>query len=319
MGKYILRRLSVSVPAFLGITVLVFFLSYMAPGSPVDILFANPDMAYTIDTGDIESRLGLDLPVHVQYFNWIRNILKGNMGTSFRTGLPVSGMIAERVGPTLMLTCSSVVLAVLIAIPLGVMSAYKPYSLWDYLSSGLSFLGAATPNFFAGLVFIYVLSVRLKLLPSSGMYDSSGLYLLPDLLRHMVLPTIVLAIHQTGSLIRQTRGSVLEALQDDYIRTARSKGCSEARILFRHALRNSLAPVVTKLGSMIPFLVGGAVVTEQLFSWPGLGSLMVSSINNRDYPVIMGITVVIAFAVLAGNLLIDLLYSLLDPRIRYSK
>lgn len=318
MGKYVLRRLLVAIPTFIGITVLVFFLSYLAPGSPLEMLFMDSNADAQV-MADMEARLGLDQPVYIQYFRWVGQLFQGNLGFSYRTGLPVWDMVAERIGPTLLITIASLVLSVLIAIPLGVMSAYKPYSGWDYFSSGLSFIGAATPNFFAGLVFIYLLSVKVNIFPSSGMYDSAGTHTFLDLVHHMVLPTLVLSIQQIGSLIRQTRGSVLEVLQDDYIRTARAKGCLESRVLFRHALRNALSPVITRIGSMIPFLVGGAVVTEQLFSWPGLGSLMVLSINSRDYPVIMGITVVIAVAVLIGNLIIDLIYSVLDPRIRYSK
>lgn len=318
MGKYVLKRLAVSIPTFIGITVLVFFLAYLAPGSPLETMFMDSNADAQV-MADMEARLGLDQPVYVQYARWVTQLLQGNLGMSYRTGLPVWAMVKERIGPTLLLTLSSLFLSIIIAIPLGVMSAYKPYSGWDYFSSGLSFIGAATPNFFAGLVFIFLFSVKIKLFPSSGMYDSSGAHTFADLIHHMALPTFVLSIQQIGSLIRQTRGSVLEVLQDDYIRTARSKGCLEKRVLFRHALRNSLSPVVTRIGSMIPFLVGGAVVTEQLFSWPGLGSLMVLSINSRDYPVIMGITVVIAVAVLLGNLIIDLIYSVLDPRIRYTK
>ncbi|WP_320127789.1 ABC transporter permease [uncultured Sphaerochaeta sp.] len=317
MGKYVFKRLVIAIPTFLGITILVYFLSSLAPGSPLELLF-NDSNATAEVMHDMEARLGLDQPVYLQYFSWLKELFKGNFGKSYRTGLSVWESIAERVGPTLLITLSSLFLSVLIAIPLGLMSAYKPYSGWDYFSSGLSFVGAATPNFFAGLVLVYLFSVKIKLFPSSGMYGSSSLHTFPDLLHHMILPVLVLSIQQVGSLIRQTRGSVLEVLQDDYIRTARSKGCTEKRVLFRHALRNSMAPVITRIGSMIPFLVGGAVVTEQLFSWPGLGSLMVLSINSRDYPVIMGITVIISVAVLIGNLLIDLIYCWLDPRIRHN-
>jgi len=317
MGKYIVRRIAISIPTFLGITILVYFLSSLAPGSPLELLFNDANA-----TGEVmkaqEARLGLDQPVYVQYLRWLGQLLKGNLGTSYRTGLPVWDSIAERIGPTLLITMSSLLLSIIIAIPLGVVSAYKPYSGWDYFSSGLSFIGAATPNFFAGLVLVFLFSVKVKFFPSSGMYDTNIPHSFGNMFHHMILPTIVLSIQQVGGLIRQTRGSMLEVLQDDYVRTARAKGCLEKRVLFRHALRNALAPIVTMIGNMIPFLVGGAVVTEQLFSWPGLGSLMVLSINSRDYPVIMGITVFISMAVLVGNLIIDLLYGLLNPRIRYS-
>jgi len=317
MLKHIAKRLLVAIPTFFGITILVYFLASMAPGSPLEMMFTDSN-ATAEAMEQMEARLGLDQPVYVQYFRWLGELVHGNLGVSYRTGHAVWDSVAERIGPTLLITLSSLFLSILIAIPLGIMSAYKPYSLWDYASSGLSFIGAAMPNFFAGLVLIYIFSVKLKLLPSSGMYDSSGARLTSTLIRHMILPVLVLSVQQVGSLIRQTRGSMLEVLQDDYIRTARSKGCREKRMLMRHALRNALVPVITRIGSMIPFLIGGAVVTEQLFAWPGLGSLMVLSINSRDYPVIMGITVLISVGVLVGNIIIDIIYGLLDPRIRYS-
>ena len=317
MLKHIAKRLLVSIPTFLGITILVYVLASMAPGSPLEMMFTDSN-ATAEAMEQMEARLGLDQPVIVQYFRWLGQLFQGNFGNSYRTGHAVWSEVSQRIGPTCLITFSSLLLSILIAIPLGIMSAYKPYSLWDYISSGLSFIGAATPNFFAGLVLIYIFSVQLKILPSSGMYDSSGTHSFSMLLQHMLLPVLVLSIQQVGSLIRQTRGSMLEVLQDDYARTARSKGCREGHVLIRHALRNAMAPVVTRIGSMIPFLIGGAVVTEQLFAWPGLGSLMVLSINSRDYPVIMGITVFIALAVLIGNIIIDLVYGFLDPRIRYN-
>lgn len=316
MLKHIAKRLLVSIPTFLGITLLVYLLAARAPGSPLSMMFTDSN-ASAEAMAAMEERLGLDQPVYIQYLRWLGELLRGNLGFSFRTGNAVWQDVSGRIGPTLLITFSSLLLSIFIAVPLGIMSAYKPYSLWDYISTGFSFIGAATPNFFSGLVLIYVFSVNLKILPSSGMYDSSGSRTMGMLLTHMILPVLVLSIQQVGGLIRQTRGSMLEVLQDDYVRTARSKGCLEGRVLIRHALRNAFAPVITRIGSMIPFLIGGAVVTEQLFAWPGLGSLMVLSINGRDYPVIMGITVFIALAVLIGNIVIDIIYGLLDPRIRY--
>lgn len=318
MLGYLRKRILVLLITFFGITMLVFFLSTLAPGSPLEMLFFDPN-ATAESMHMMEERLGLDQPYYRQYLTWLEQLFHGNLGVSYRTGQPVISDVMERLGPSLLLTVSSLVFSLLIAIPLGVLSAYKPYSLWDYLSSGISFIGAAIPNFFAGLLLIFLLSIKLKLFPSGGMYDSSGVQSLGSLLSHMFLPMIVLSIQQVGSLIRQTRGSMLEVLNEDYIRTARAKGCLERRVLVRHALRNGFSPVLTRIGMMIPFLAGGAVVTEQIFSWPGLGSLMVLSINSRDYPVIMGITVFIASAVLIGNLLIDLLYGVLDPRISHGE
>lgn len=317
MVKYVFKRLGMSLITFFGITVLVFFLSCMAPGSPLELVMPTPN-ATEETVARVEQRLGLDQPVYVQYVRWMGQLLQGNLGTSYRTGNLVWRDVSERIGPTLLLTMSSLLISVLIAIPLGLMSAYKPYSLWDYLSSGLSFIGAAMPNFFAALLLIYYLSVKLQWFPSGGMYGTDGSRSVGSLLHHMILPLTVLCIQQVGGLIRQTRGSMLEVLEEDYVRTARAKGCLETRTLVVHALRNGMVPVVTRIGMMIPFLAGGAVVTEQIFAWPGLGSLMVMSISARDYPVIMGITVFIALCVLAGNFVVDLIYGLMDPRIRYN-
>lgn len=317
MGRYLIRRLFVVIPVFLGITVLVYCMAALAPGSPLELLMAAGNISEA-DLARKSQELGLDQPVIVQYFRWLGELLQGNFGVSTRTYGNVLDAILQRLGPTLLLTVCATLLSLLIAIPLGSIAAYKPYSLWDYLSSGLSFVGAATPNFFAALLLIYVFSVKLKLLPSGGMYDSTGAHTLPMLARHILLPAIVLSIQQVGSFIRHMRGSMLETLSEDYVRTARSKGMREYTVVMKQALRNALIPIITQIGLNIPFLIGGAVITEQIFSWPGLGSLMVISIQSRDYPMIMGITSFIAIAVLLGNILVDLVYALVDPRIRLS-
>ena len=253
----------------------------------------------------------------IQYFYWLKELLIGNLGFSFRTGKPVLEMIASRIGPTFLLTFMSLVMAYVIAIPIGIISAIKPYTFWDYGSTVLAFLTAATPNFFLGLVCIFIFSVRLKLLPIGGMYYPGGEASISSLLIHLLMPSLVLAAQQFGSVMRHIRSGILEICREDYVRTARAKGVVERVVILKHILANSLIPIVTLLGLSIPFLVGGAVVTEQVFGWPGLGSLMVQSINARDYPVIMGITVVIAIAVLLGNLLADIAYGVLNPRISY--
>lgn len=314
--KYIIKRLLIAIPTFFGITILAYIISSMTPGSPLDMLLTDPYMtAEEIARRKVE--LGLDQPVIIQYFNWLMEFLKGNLGFSYRTHQPVIQMISQRIGPTLLLTCSSLIVSCLIAIPFGIMSATKPYSGWDYTSSGMSFLMAATPNFFAGLVFIYVFAVVLKVLPMGGMYDSSGTRSFGMLLKHLIMPTLVLSFQQIGSWVRYTRSSMMEVLEEDYIRTAKAKGLKWKTVICRHGLKNGLIPVVTEIGMSIPIMVGGAVVTEQVFSWPGIGTLMVQSINARDYPVIMGITVMVAAAVLIGNLVVDLIYGCLDPRISY--
>lgn len=289
----------------------------MAPGSPLEMLMADP-MATKESMEALKTQMGLNDPAIIQYFRWLAAMLQGNLGISYRNSLPVLGQVLEKLGPTLILTLSSTVLSVLIAVPLGIMSAYKPYSAWDYASSGFAFVGASTPTFFTGLVMIYIFAVKLRVLPMGGMYDA-GVHTVASAVNHLILPCLVLTIFNIGSILRQTRGSMMEVFSEDYIRTARAKGLTEPRVVIIHGLRNALIPVVTVLSTMIPFMFGGAVVAEQVFSWPGLGSLMVQSINARDYPMIMGITVVIAAAVLIGNVLTDIAYSLLDPKIRESR
>lgn len=317
MLKYTIKRLLVAIPTFFGITVLVYLISLLAPGSPLEMLMADP-MATKESMEALKEQMGLNDPAIIQYFRWLVSMLHGNLGISYRNSLPVLRQVLEKLGPTLILTLSSTALSVLIAVPLGIMSAYKPYSAWDYISSGLAFVGASTPTFFTGLVMIYIFAVRLGVLPMGGMYDA-GIHTAASAAHHLILPCLVLTIFNIGSILRQTRGSMMEVFNEDYIRTARAKGLIEPRVVIVHGLRNSLIPVVTVLSTMIPFMFGGAVVAEQVFSWPGLGSLMVQSINARDYPMIMGITVVIAAAVLIGNVLTDIAYSLLDPKIRESR
>lgn len=319
MKKYILKRLLIAIPTFFGITILVYCISAMAPGSPIEMILGSVTGISEADVEALRHELGLDQPVIVQYFIWLGNLLQGNLGTSYRNYQPVLAMVLERVGPTLLLTLSATAFSLLVAIPLGIMSAYKPYSGWDYISSGFSFVGASMPNFFAGLVLMYFLAVKTQILPMGGMYNNANDKSLGSLLIHLIMPLLVLSIQQIGSILRQTRGSMLEVLQEDYIRTARAKGLSEGRVIVKHALRNALIPVVTVLVNMLPFIIGGAVVTEQIFGWPGLGSLMVTSINARDYPTIMGISVFIAVVVLLGNIIADIVYGLLDPKIRHSR
>lgn len=314
MLKYIIKRLLITIPVFLLITFFVFMLTDMVPGSPVDILAESGDLtpeAYR----ELEHALGLDRPMPVRYFSWLSDILHGNMGISNRTKQPVSTMIGERIGPSLLLTMSGLLLAVLISIPLGTLSAYKPYSIWDNLSTGISFIGASAPGFFLCLLAIYFFSVRLGWLPSSGMYTVRGDRTFIDLLRHLIMPASIVGLQLTGSLIKQTRGSVLEVMNEEYIKTARSKGIGERLVVIKHALRNALIPIVTQIIIQVPFLVGGSVAVEKIFGWPGLGSLMVTSITNRDYNAILGIAVIICIAVLAANILLDIVYSYLDPRI----
>ena len=316
MPKYILRRIGLAIITFFGITVLVFMISSMASGSPLELLLSNQN----ISPAEVERqriKLGLDQPIYIQYFNWLKNFFQGNLGESYRTGQPVMEMIMNGLWPTVLLAFSSVIVACLIAFPLGIQSARHQNRGWDNFSSLFSFLTTSTPSFFLALIFLYFFAVKLKLLPIGGMYESGQQETLCSLLQHLFMPVVVLGMQMVGSLIQYTRSSMLEVMREDYVRTARSKGLKERAVIIKHVLRNSLIPVVTYLGMEIPLLIGGAVVTEQVFSWPGIGNLMIKSIDSRDYPVVMGITVLVAVAVLVFNILTDLIYGILDPRIRY--
>lgn len=317
MKKYILKRLLIAIPTFLGITLLVFALCYNASGSPLELLLSDPNISEA-EVARRAEEMGLYQPFHIQYFSWMKNFLSGNLGFSYRTHAPVMGMLMDALWPTVLLTLSAVLVACLVSFPLGIQSARHQNGIWDTVSSVFSFLSTSTPSFFLALVFLSIFSVQLGILPIGGMYDTGKAETLISLLKHLIMPACVLGSTMVGSLIQYIRSSMLEVMREDYVRTARSKGLTELVVVTKHILRNSLIPVVTYLGMEIPLLIGGAVVTEQVFSWPGLGNLMLKSINARDYPVIMGVTIITAVAVLAFNLLTDLLYGVLDPRIRHN-
>jgi len=316
MKKYLTRRILIAIPTFIGITILVFMISTLASGSPLELLLNNQNIS-AAEVERMRIKLGLDQPIYLQYFSWIKNFFQGNLGNSYRTGQPVMKMVLEGLGPTVLLTITSVLIACLISLPLGIQSARYQNKGWDNSSSVFSFLATSTPSFFLALIFLYFFCVKFKLLPIGGMYDAGKKESLISLLRHLIMPAFVLGMQLVGSLIQYTRSSMLEVMREDYVRTARSKGLKEKVVIIKHVLRNSLIPVVTYLGMEIPLLLGGAVVTEQVFSWPGIGNLMLKSIDSRDYPVVMGITVLVAFAVLIFNIITDLIYGILDPRIRY--
>ncbi len=318
MVKYIIKRVLIAIPIFIGITAIVYFLSCMAPGNVVDIMASQTNMTQEAYEAAVV-KYGLNDPIIVRYLRWLVNLFHGDLGVSSRTSQPIWGMIMERLPSSVLLTVTSLVISVIISVPLGVMAAYKPYSAWDNISSAVSFIGASAPNFFISLICVYVFAAKLGWLPAQGMYTTGGTRSFLDLVRHMILPVFVLCIQMMGNFIKQTRGSVLEVMNEEYIKTARQKGISETRVVLSHALRNAWIPIVTTIGLNVPFLVGGAVVTEQIFAWPGIGSLMITAINTRDYDLIMGITVLIAVVVLAANILLDLIYAWLDPRIGYSK
>ena len=318
MFRYILKRLLYAIPVFLGITFVIYTLINLAPGGPLSVLAASGEMSLS-DLEALKISMGLDKPIVIRYFIWLGDLLHGDFGISYRTSQEVSLMISQRIMPSLMLTGTGILAAMLVGVPLGIISAYKPNSVWDHISTVISFIGASVPNFFLSLLLIYVLAVKLKWFPTSGMQSSGMSGNLLDLLHHLALPAFVCGIQPIGNYIKQTRSSVLEVLNEEYIKTARSKGLTNVVIVLKHAFRNALIPIVTTISLSIPFLIGGAVVTEQIFAWPGIGSLMITAITSRDYPVIMGVAVLICGVVLVANLILDLIYAALDPRIKFKE
>lgn len=315
MVPYIIRRLLIAVPVLLGVTIFNFIIINMAPGNPVE-MFINPNTsAEQIELKKYQ--LGLNDPMYVQYFHWLINLLKGNLGFSYSSFEPVSTIILDRLGPTFLLMGVSLLVGLLIAIPLGIISAKKQYSILDYSTMGASFLGISIPNFFLGLGLIYIFALELRWLPTGGMVSLGGDGGLADRMKHLVLPVIVLSVYVAGRTIRYVRASMLEIFGQDYLRTARAKGLREFVVTNKHALRNALIPIITVIGLEIPFLLGGAVITEQIFQWPGMGQLTIQSIMQRDYPTLMAVNFMAAIMVLAANLLTDIFYSIADPRIKY--
>lgn len=313
MGKYILKRILIAIPVLIGITMIDYAIMCLA-GSPLEMLKGPRISDAALQAKEIAA--GLDKPLIVQYFVWLFQLLQGNLGYSMKSYEPVSAMIGSHIGPTLLLMGASLALSLLIAVPAGIYSAVKQYSKGDYAVVTASFIGSSIPSFFLALILIYIFTVKLGILPSEGMNTLGMDGSVADTIRHMVLPVTVLAVSLAGSNIRYIRSSFLEILQQDYLRTARAKGIGYKRVIWKHAMRNALLPIVTVIGMQIPMLFGGAVIIEQVFSWPGLGLMTMTAIMGRDYPVIMGVCLLSAVVVLVSNLITDILYALVDPTIQ---
>jgi peptide/nickel transport system permease protein len=315
LRAYVLRRLGFAALMLIGVSIILFAIMRVAPGGPEAVLIGgefSPEAA-----ARIRQRLGLDRPLLLQYTTWATAAARGDLGRSFKTGDPVATLIADRVGPTLQLTGGALLFAVVVAIPLGVVAAVRRGTAWDTLGSAVSLFGVSFPSFWLGVMLILLFSEALPLLPPSGLAEYGREHDLLSRLRHAILPTLTLGLIQMAAVMRFTRSSLLEALRQDYVRTARAKGLADGRVVWRHALRNALIPVVTVIGLSLPTLVGGAVLTETVFAWPGLGRLAVGAVFERDYPVIMGVNLIVAAVVIAANLVTDIAYCLIDPRISY--
>ena len=313
MVRYVVNRLAQSVVLIVFVSMLTFVLIHSAPGGPVVLL--APDMTKE-QIEQARKDLGLDDPMPLQYARWAGHVIRGNMGTSYSQGLPVTGLLVRRLPETLELVLTGLALATIAGVLIGIVSAKRQYSLIDKLSTGFCFFGMSVPVFWLGLMLIIFFSIDLKLLPSAGSYTLGAPASIQDRLAHLVLPAVVLATANLALIARYTRSSMLEVLNADYLRTARAKGLKESLVVSRHALRNALIPIVTVLGLMIPRLVSGVAITESVFAWPGMGSLAVDSAVQRDYPVVMGITLMVSVLVVLTNFLTDLSYLFLDPRVR---
>lgn len=316
MLRSLLSRLASSVLVFVLIAIGLFLLVRLAPGDPIDMMIppeaGGVDRQAYIDA--MRERLGLNEPLPTQFVIWFGGLLRGDLGYSYSNGQPVGQLLFDRLGPTVLLTGTALMLGLLIAVPLGILTAVRRDTIADYGITSFSVLAIAVPSFFLAMLSIYIFAVQLRVLPSSGMH-SSGRTDVQDLLVHMIMPVGILALAVAAPLTRYVRSGMLEELGKDYIRAVVSKGASPVRA-FAHAFRNSLISLVTVLALYIPIFLAGAVVLEQVFSWPGMGQLAVSSLTTRDYPVIIGFGLYVAALVLVANLTADLLYSVVDPRVR---
>ena len=320
MGQYLLRRLVISVPVLLGITMATYAIISFAPGDPVTALI-SPEAAASLGPGWVEQQkeaLGLNKPIPVRYALWVKELARGNLGFSYKDRQPIGPKVVERLLPTLKLMGTALLIGLLIAVPLGVLSAIKQYSFIDYLSTVAGFAAISIPSFFLGLAAIYVLSLKLGWLPSGGMATVGQPGSFGDSLKHLILPALVLGLAEAAPLIRYTRSGMLEVIRQDYVNTARAKGLSERTVIYRHALRNALIPLVTVVALNLPRLLGGTVIIEAIFAWPGMGTLAITAVQSRDYPVIMAINLIAGVMILLSNLLADVVYAVIDPRIKYS-
>lgn len=314
MGRYLLQRGAQALVVLFVVSTLTFVMVNLAPGGPAIMMTmeSTPDQQEAL-----RRQLGLDQPLAVRFVKWTASALRADFGRSFGDRRRVNEVIAERLPLTLLLGGTALALSILIGLPAGIVSATRRYTPADHAVTFFSFIGVSIPAFWFAIILILLFSVRLNLLPASGVATAGTGFSLGDRLSHLVLPAVVLATATLPNLVRFMRSALIEEIEQDYVRTARAKGLQGRRVLSHHAIRNALIPVVTVLGVLIPRLVGGAVITETIFGWPGMGQLAVTSTIGRDYPMIMAITVVVAIVVVITNLIVDLAYGWLDPRITY--
>lgn len=314
MLGYILKRILMTLPVMVVVALFVFLLLRLSPGDPAAVIAG--DYATAEDVARIREKLGLSQPIIVQFWNWSLSLMQGDLGTSIFSNKPVTALIAQRIEPTILLALSTIILSIAVAVPLGTIAAFRAGGWIDRTVMLFSVGGFSVPVFVLGYILIYTFSLKLRWLPVQG-YKSPFVEGIGPFLYHITLPSVTLSVIFIALIARMTRASVIEVLEEDYIRTARAKGQSEFKVLMRHALRNAAVPIVTVIGIGIALLIGGVVVTESVYNIPGLGRLVLDAVLARDYPIIQGLILFFSFVYILLNLLIDLTYTFLDPRIRY--
>ncbi|HVA05290.1 MAG TPA: ABC transporter permease [Acidimicrobiales bacterium] len=317
MTTYIVRRLLTALPVLFGITILVFLFLALAPGDPVSA-YINPELGQNeVVRQIIIKRYGLDQPLPVRYVSWLVQALQGNLGYTAVAGLPVLGTVVRGLTASAVLIGTALSLGIIIGLPLGVISALRQYSKLDFTLTTLAFLGISTPSFLLAILGLWLFGLELGVFPIGDMQTAGAPFTLGDFAAHLALPALVLGLGYIAILTRYTRSAMLEVVRSPYVTTAESKGLVPRVVIIRHAFRNALIPILTVIGLSLPDMVGGAVITETVFTWPGMGLLMVQGVVARDYPLIMGVSLFVAIGVLAANLLTDVAYAVADPRIRY--
>lgn len=318
MGRYILRRILINIPILFVITIIVFLLVEIAPGDMVDFFITEETEAFLTPQAleEMRDRFGLNDPLPVRYFKWLGRTLQGDFGFSYIQAYPVGELLLQRLQNSAILTGTGMLIAIAVGVPLGIITALRQYSTLDFTLTGLSFVGMSMPAFISGIIGLYIFAVQLHWVPAGGM-TTPGRTSTLDLLHHLILPATILALIHGARFMRYTRFNMLEVLNQDYVVTATAKGLRRMIVINRHALRNALIPVVTVIGLSVSNIVAGAVFLETIFSWPGIGRLYYNAVISQDYPVIMAANLVIAVAVLATNLITDIAYAVVDPRVRY--
>ena len=319
MRKYIIRRIIISLPMLLGISIITFTFINLAPGDPISAMIDPEEFQGLEDAQKMRESLGLDKPIPVRYVLWLKEVLQGNFGFSYMSRRPVLDIITSRMLATLELTTTGLIIATVLGTVFGVIAALRQYSAYDYTLSIASLFGISIPTFFFALIALYIFSLKLHWIPSFGMYNASEGFTILGNLHHLVMPAFILSIDSMSGNTRYARTAMLEVMNADYVTTARAKGLTEYVVIARHAFRNALLPMITITTLRLPGLIGGAILIEVMFSWPGMGLLSIKSITNRDYPILMGLTFFSASLVLYANLLADILYAYADPRIRVSE